>query len=49
LHGEILGVSEILLQELQDALAYIKRLGVSRNRGLGRCKFTFEKIEEVKA
>jgi len=47
LHGEILGVRENLIQDLQDALAYIKRLGVSRNRGLGRCKFTIEKIEEV--
>lgn len=47
LHGEILGVSDILMLDLQDALAYIKRLGVSRNRGLGRCKFTIDKIEEV--
>lgn len=49
LHGEISGVSKSLEQEMQDAFSYIKRLGVSRNRGLGRCKFTIEKIEEVKA
>lgn len=49
LHGDIFGLNKSLEQDIRVALAFIKRLGVSRNRGLGRCKFTIEKIEEVKA
>lgn len=40
LYGEILNISPELVDEVIDALSYIKRLGVGRNRGLGRCKFT---------
>ena len=31
---------------LVDALSFIKRLGISRNRGLGRCQFTVVRKEE---
>ncbi len=51
LHGEIIIMSDELekkTEELNDlfekAFAYVKRLGVGRNRGLGRC--TIKKIEE---
>jgi CRISPR/Cas system CSM-associated protein Csm3 (group 7 of RAMP superfamily) len=37
LHGEILEVPDSLVEDINDALRYIKRLGSGRNRGLGRC------------
>lgn len=43
LHGEIIDIPEGLESDIKDALKYIKRLGQSRNRGLGRCS-----IEEIK-
>jgi CRISPR/Cas system CSM-associated protein Csm3 (group 7 of RAMP superfamily) len=48
LYGEILNISPELENELIDALGYIKRLGVGRNRGLGRCKFTVVGKEDSK-
>lgn len=47
LYGEILGVRASLTDEIKNALIYIKRLGVSRNRGLGRCRFYVIKVEEI--
>jgi len=40
LYGEVLNVDSEIENEVVDALGFIKRLGVGRNRGLGRCKFT---------
>lgn len=31
---------------MKEALLFIKRLGQNRNRGLGRCSFTFKSIEK---
>ena len=39
LYGEIVGVRPEYEQVLLQALKYIKRVGLGRNRGLGRCKF----------
>lgn len=49
LYGEILDVHESLKDDLVDALGYIKRLGVNRNRGLGRCRFNVINNEEKTA
>lgn len=46
LKGAIKDVPSELENDIIKSLKYIKRLGVNRNRGLGRCKFT---VEEVKA
>ena len=40
LEGTIMNVTDELKQGLTDALRFIKRMGVSRNRGLGRCTIT---------
>lgn len=40
LYGEIIDIPDIIYEEYQMALQMIKRLGMNRNRGLGRCKFT---------
>jgi len=45
LYGEIRDVSEARLADVQKGLKLIKRMGLNRNRGLGRCAF---KVEEVK-
>jgi CRISPR/Cas system CSM-associated protein Csm3 (group 7 of RAMP superfamily) len=39
LEGEIIEVPDGLFNDIQDAMHFIKRLGVNRNRGLGRCRF----------
>lgn len=39
LHGEILHVPDEMVEHLKTALAYIKRMGLGRHRGLGRCTF----------
>lgn len=44
LYGKIMFVEDEIKLLLCDALRYVKRLGVNRNRGLGRCKF--EIVEE---
>lgn len=40
LYGQILDVSEESKILLQQAVKLIKRMGLARNRGLGRCSFT---------
>lgn len=40
LYGEILDIPDGFESNIADALRYIKRLGQSRNRGLGRCTIT---------
>lgn len=42
LTGQILNIPENMEQLFIDALGYIKRLGVNRNRGLGRCTIKIE-------
>ena len=38
LEGRILDVPADMVADILDGLKYIKRIGVNRNRGLGRCK-----------
>ncbi len=40
LEGSIYDVSDEIHDDLVKALKFIKRMGVNRNRGLGRCKIT---------
>lgn len=40
LHGYIDNVPEEMVSLITDGLKYIKRMGVNRNRGLGRCTIT---------
>lgn len=47
LEGEILEVPEAFSEQLINGLKFIKRLGVNRNRGLGRCKITLLKGVEA--
>ena len=42
LHGEIRDISKEHLQTLTKSLKLIKRMGLNRNRGLGRCEFSVE-------
>ncbi len=42
LHGEIRDVSEKFKEKMQKSLSLIKRMGLNRNRGLGRCEFIVE-------
>ncbi len=39
LEGEILNIDSELEEYVKDALSFIKRVGIDRNRGLGRCSF----------
>lgn len=43
LSGTIMSVPEDGFELITKSLAYVKRLGVNRNRGLGRCTITVEK------
>ena len=45
LKGEIQNVSGEIAQNLKRALEMIKRIGLNRNRGLGRCEF---KVKELR-
>ncbi|MBQ0164826.1 MAG: CRISPR-associated protein [Bacteroidales bacterium] len=47
LEGYIKNVPEEMGQTVLNALKYIKRLGVGRNRGLGRCTINGRKEENV--
>lgn len=47
LYGDILDVPDLLMQDIEDALHFIKRMGANRNRGLGRCRFSIIKKEGV--
>lgn len=44
LFGDILDVEDEMIEEIEQALKFIKRIGQNRNRGLGRC--TIETINE---
>ena len=43
LYGEILNVPEDMADEIIQSFGFIKRMGQSRNRGLGRCTITGRK------
>ncbi len=46
LYGEILDIpTQDDIKKLKKALKNIKRMGLNRNRGLGRCEFCFEDEE----
>lgn len=42
LNGKILDVPDEMTEIIKESAGFIKRLGQHRNRGLGRCKITFE-------
>ena len=42
LYGEITDVDENFVEDMIRSLKMIKRMGLNRNRGLGRCEFTVE-------
>lgn len=44
LHGMIKNVPSELINDIIDGLKFIKRLGVNRNRGLGRCQIKGEEV-----
>lgn len=46
LYGAIKNIPIELTNDIEKALKYIKRLGVNRNRGLGRCDIKLIKKEE---
>ncbi len=45
LTGEILDLPDDCGKLMADSMAFVKRLGANRNRGLGRCRFTITKTE----
>lgn len=45
LHGTIQNIPQDTIPLMSDALKYIKRLGLNRNRGLGRCQFSIVSIK----
>lgn len=46
LYGMIKNVRPELVKDIIDGLKFIKRLGVNRNRGLGRCSIEGEEVKE---
>lgn len=42
LHGEIRDIPNEYAEKMQKSLKMIKRMGLNRNRGLGRCEFLVE-------
>jgi len=40
LEGDIIGVDEKMVPIISKAMGLVKRMGLNRNRGLGRCTFT---------
>lgn len=45
LTGEILNFPDDCKKLMVDSMAFVKRLGANRNRGLGRCRFTITGTE----
>lgn len=45
LTGEIINLPEGCEKLISDSMAFVKRLGENRNRGLGRCRFTITETE----
>jgi len=48
LHGEIRDIPNNYVEPMKSSLKMIKRMGLNRNRGLGRCEFSEFKMEEQK-
>ncbi len=48
LEGKILNVDPDLKEPLVESLKFIKRLGIDRNRGLGRCSFHIIPVSDDK-
>jgi len=46
LEGKIFDIQEEYFDDLKKALNIIKRMGLNRNRGLGRCCFEVEECNE---
>ena len=46
LEGQILDIEKEDIQKIQNSLKMIKRMGLNRNRGLGRCEFYDFEVEE---
>ena len=42
LEGRIMNICTEIFEEVKEALKMVKRLGIDRNRGLGRCQFIVE-------
>lgn len=45
LYGRVLFVPEDMKETLEDAMKFVKALGLNRSRGLGRCTFTIVKTQ----
>jgi len=45
LEGQILDIKKDDIQNMQNSLEMIKRMGLNRNRGLGRCEFYNFEVE----
>lgn len=43
LYAQVLHVDNELLRIMEQALGLIKHMGIGRNRGMGRCRFSIEK------
>jgi CRISPR/Cas system CSM-associated protein Csm3 (group 7 of RAMP superfamily) len=48
LEGEILDIEKNDIENMKKSLQMIKRMGLNRNRGLGRCEFSDFEVEEQK-
>lgn len=46
LKGCIFDVQDDIYDDMKRALGMIKRVGMNRNRGLGRCQFNIKEVEE---
>lgn len=46
LEGKIKDVPSDMVDDIIDGLKFIKRIGVNRNRGLGRCKITVKEVKQ---
>lgn len=46
LFGEIKNIPDVYKQEMINAIKKVKRMGLNRNRGLGRCTIQIEKGEK---
>lgn len=47
LQAVVMDVQDDEVEVLMNAMRYVKRIGMNRNRGLGRCDFMNFKVEEI--
>ena len=45
LYGEIRDIPDAFVKKIEQSLKLIKRMGLNRNRGLGRCEFIVESVK----